>query len=189
MIPVIPVERINAGLETASDVGRGALIVRLTVVVAATGAVAFTVAGGWDAPDTIVLFAILCGLGCVVVPDSAAGVTFSATIVGSWLLRAPGGLDGWLVGTALCLLVVHVACAQAAAMPWSAEAEGAVLRRWLPATVVIAMLTLLAAVGLELLARADRPGALAITLAALAGVGALAWWWAAARGNGPGNPD
>jgi hypothetical protein len=182
---MIAADRINAGLEAARDVGRGALIVRLAVVVAAAATVAFTVAGGWDAPDTLVLLAILSGVGCVVVPDSAAGVTFSATIVGSWLLRAPGGIDGWLVGTALGLLVVHVACAQAAAIPLSVEADGAVLRRWLPTTAVIAMLTLLAALVLELLARTDRPGALGITLAALVGVGSLTWWWAAARAAGP----
>ncbi|CAN5644154.1 MAG: hypothetical protein H0V69_14400 [Acidimicrobiia bacterium] len=178
---MIAADRINAGLETARDVGRGALIVRLAIFVAVAGAVWFTIAGSWDAPDTVVLFAVVCGAGCVVVPDSAVGVTFSGTIVGSWLLRAPGGVDGWLVGTALGLLVVHVACAQAAAMPWSAAADGAVLRRWLPATAAIAVLTLVAALMLELLARADRPGALGITLAALGGVGALAWWWAAAR--------
>lgn len=178
---MIAVERINAGLETASLVGRGALVVRLAIVVAVAGAVVLTVIGGWDAPDTIVMFAIVCGVGCVVVPDSAAGVMFCAAIAGSWLLRAPGGIDGWLVGTTLSLLVVHVACAQAAAMPWSAVADGAVLRRWLPPTAVIAVLTLLAAVVLEVLARDGRPGALAVTLAALGGVAALAWWWAAAR--------
>lgn len=185
---MIAVERINAGIETARDVGRGALIVRLIVVVAVAVVVALTIAADWDAPDTLVLFAVLCGAGCVVAPDSAAGVTFSATIVGSWLMRAPGGIDGWLVGTALGLLVVHVECAQAAAMPWSVDADGAVLRRWLPATAVIAVLTLLAALLLELLARADRPGALGVTLTALGGVGALAWWWAVARATGHDEP-
>ncbi len=180
---MIPVERINAGIDSAREVGRGALIVRLVVVVAVTAVVAFTVAGDWDAPDTLVLFAVLSGAGCVVVPDSAAGVTFSVTIVGSWLMRAPGGIDGWLVGTALGLLVVHVACAQAAAMPWSAAADSAVLRRWLPATAFITVLTLLGALALELLERASRPGALGVTLTALGGVAGLAWWWAAVRAD------
>ena len=77
--------------------------------------------------------------------------------------------------TALCLLVAHVAGAQAAAMPVMARGAVHMALRWWRPTAVLAGATLAGAPVLALLDRWSPPGSIVVVLATLVAVAAGAW--------------
>jgi hypothetical protein len=157
-------------------IGRVPLLVRGVIVLAAETAVVATTLPSWDAPDGYVLVALVAALGCVIAPDSAFALVFSATVAACWAARGPDRVDAAVVVTALALLGVHVSCALAAAVPVSAVVHADVVRRWLRPTFTLAA-AVLAAAGVTAMLEAWSPaGSIVVTLTGLGLLTALVWW-------------
>ena len=105
----------------------------------------------------------------MIVPDAGGALFCTAGVVVAWATGVPGRRrTGAVVVTALCLLVVHVATALAAAMPVTARGELRLAARWARPTGVLAIATVAAAGLAAGLDRWSPPGSLLIVLAALA---------------------
>jgi hypothetical protein len=84
---------------------------------------------------------------------------------------------------ALAFLLLHLASAFAGQLPEYAAVAPSAPRRWvLPATTA-AGVAVLAALAAELVRDAGRPGALLVTVAAIAGLTGLVWYAASWGGS------
>ena len=116
---------------------------------------------------------------CTLVPDSGGGLVLVLAVAACWVARAPDEVSPAIVATALGLLGVHVGTALAASFPATATIDGAVARRWGRWTAVLAGVVLAVGGAAAALEAWSRPGSVALTIAGLAGLAALAWWWSA----------
>ena len=172
-------EKINLWLTRARAAGRASALSRLLVLVA--GSLALLVSGSrpWDQLDLVVYVAVPLLIVTIALPDSAAPLGFLVAVAGGWLFRAPPepGWDVAVVGTAL--VAVHLGAAYAAQLPAYARADRSTVRRWLlPATIAL-VLGPVVALASALVRGADVPGALVLTVAALAVVTGTIWYAAA----------
>jgi hypothetical protein len=165
--------------ELAATARRCALVpVLQRVVIAAglVGAIVATVLPAWDVPDGYLWIAVIAGGAGAVIPDAGGAAIASGAIVVAWAVGAPGGVGPAVVVTALCLLVVHVASALAAAMPVTAGAGAGLALRWLRPAGVLAGGTVAAAVLAGVLDRWSPPGSIVLVLLALAVLAGGVWW-------------
>ena len=175
-------ERLDRAVLTARRCGWLPLLLRAIIAGGVVGAVVATGVPAWDVPDIYLLIALVAGATGIVVPDAGGAVFCTAAVVVAWATGAPGGVGPAVVVTALCLLVVHVATALAAAMPVTARGELRLAARWARPTAVLAIATVAAAGLAAALDRWSPPGSLLLVLAALA-VLAVGTWWLSTSGS------
>jgi hypothetical protein len=156
---------------------RVTLVLRITIALGVAGAVVASAVPAWDVPDAYLWIAVIGGVVGVVVPDAGGASVASAGVVVAWAVRGPGGVGPAVIVTALCLLVVHVASALAAAMPMSARSTSDLLVRWIRPTGVIAAATVATAGIAAAFDRWSPPGSLLLVLVVLAALGGAVWWW------------
>jgi hypothetical protein len=152
------------------------LLLRLIIALALTGAIVATAVPAWDVPDAYLWIAVIAGGAGAVIPDAGGAAIASGAVVVAWAVGAPDGVGPAVVVTALCLLVVHVASALAAAMPVTAAAAEGALRRWLRPTGVLGGGTVAVAVAAGVLNRWSPPGSVVLVLLAVAVLSAGVWW-------------
>ena len=169
-------ERFDRAVLTARRCGRLPLLLRAVIAVAVVGAILATALPAWDVPDIYLLIALVAGAVGVVVPDAGGAVFCSAGVIVAWATGSTGGVGPAVVITAVCLLVVHVATALAAAMPVTARGDLRLAARWARPTAVLAIATVAAAGLAAALDRWSPPGSLLLVLAALAVLAAGTWW-------------
>jgi hypothetical protein len=168
---------LSAVLTTLRDAGWPALLVRLAVLAGCAVALGATVVAPWDAPDALVVVALVVTAACVGLPDTLAPLTFSLAVSGSVGLRGEGSIDGYVIVAALGLLVVHVSAALAAAAPLPSTLAVDVIARWAKATGALAGLTLAAAGVLAAMSWWGPAGSLGATVGALLLLAVLALRW------------
>jgi hypothetical protein len=170
--------RINRWLAALRTSHPSALLARLVVLVAGVAALVLLGAQSWNVADLAWYFAIPLLMVSTTSPDTPAALCFIGVVALDWLVESPAG-SGWqVVVLALVLLVMHLSSAYAGQIPSYAASGWRVARKWLlPATVAAAVAVLAAALSA---AFDGRPGSLVITVAALLGIGLLAWFVSAA---------
>jgi hypothetical protein len=168
-------ERLDRAVLIARNCGWLPLLLRTVIAVGVVGAVVATAVPAWDVPDIYLLLAVVAGAVGVVVPDAGGALFCTAAVVVAWATGAPGGVGPAVVVTALCLLVVHVASALAAAMPVTARGDLRSAARWARPTAVLAIATIAAAGLAAAFDRWSPPGSLLLVLAALAVLAAGTW--------------
>jgi hypothetical protein len=171
--------RLNALVAGAQQWDGVAVLLRATIALGVAGAVVATAMPAWDVVEAYLWIAVVGGAIGVVAPDAAGATVATASIVIAWAVRGPGGVGPAVVVTALCLLVVHVASALAAAMPISARAPTELLIRWVRPAGVIAAGTVATAGLAAAFDRWSPPGSLILVLIVLAALGGGVWWWTA----------
>ncbi len=169
--------RFNALVSVARSCGRVALALRAIIALGVAGAVVATAVPAWDVPDAYLWLAAIGGLVGVIAPDAAGAAVASGCVVIAWATRGPGGVGPAVMVTALCLLVVHVASALAAAMPINADARGVLLLRWIRPTGTIAAGTVVTAGIAAAFDRWSPPGSVVLVLVVLGALGGAVWWW------------
>jgi hypothetical protein len=169
-------ERINLWLTRARAAGRASVFSRLLVLAAGGLALLVSAVRPWDQADLVPAVAIPLLLATVAMPDSAAPLGFLVAMAAGWVFRAPPE-PGWDVALmAMALVTVHLAASYAAQLPAYARADRSTIRRWLlPATTAL-LLGPLVALASTLVRRADLPGALVLTITALAAATAATWY-------------
>ena len=120
--------------------------------------------------------AVIGGAIGVVAPDAGGATVATAGVVIAWAAGGPGGVGPAVVVTALCLLVVHVASALAAAMPMSARGPNRPADPLDPPDGAIAAGTLATAAIAAAFDRWSPPGSLVLVLIVLTALGGGAWW-------------
>jgi hypothetical protein len=175
-------ERLDRAMLTARSCGWLPLLLRAIIAGGVAGAVLATALPAWDVPDIYLVIALVAGATGVVVPDAGGAVFCTAGVVVAWATGSPGGVGPAVVVTALCLLVVHVATALAAAMPVTAQGDLRLATRWARPTAVLAVATVATAGLAAGLDRWSPPGSLLLVLAALA-VLAVGTWWLSTGGS------
>jgi hypothetical protein len=170
--------RINRWLAALRTSHPSALLARLVILAAGVAALVLLGAQTWNVADLVWYFAIPLLVVSTTSPDTPAALCFIGVVALDWLVESPAR-PGWqVVVFALVLLVMHLTSAYAGQIPSYAASGWRAVRKWLlPATVAGAVAVFAAALS----AAVDgRPGSLVITVAALAGVGLLAWFVSAA---------
>lgn len=152
------------------------LLLRAMIAVALAGAIVATALPSWDVADGYLWIAAVAGVAGALIPDAGGAAIASLAVVVAWAVGSPDGVGPAVVITALCLLVVHVASALAAAMPVTAAAGAGILRRWLRPTGVLAGGTVAAAVLAAVLDRWSPPGSIVLVVLALAVLAGGVWW-------------
>jgi hypothetical protein len=171
--------RLGALVNDARRWGWVAVVLRVVIAVGVAGAVVATAVPAWRVPDVYLWIAAIGGAIGVVAPDAAGATVATGGIVLAWATGGPGGVGPAVVITAVCLLVVHVASALAAATPISARASSDVLLRWIRPAGVIAGGTVATAGLAAALDRWSPPGSVVLVLIVLAALGGGVWWWTA----------
>lgn len=169
---------INSRLAALRTSHSSALLVRLVIFLAGVAALGLLAAQPWNVADIVWYFAIPLLLVSTTSPDTPAGLCFIGLVALDWVIES-SSRPGWpVVVFAVVLAVMHLASAYAGQIPSYAASGLTAVRKWLlPATAAAAVAVFAAALS----AAADgRPGSLVITVAALIGVGLLAWYVSAA---------
>ena len=169
---------INGRLAALRTSHPSALLVRLVIFLAGVAALVLLSAQSWNVADIVWYFAIPLLVVSTTSPDTPAGLCFIGVVALDWVIES-SSQPGWqVVVFAIVVVVMHLASAYAGQIPSYAASGLKAVRKWLlPATVASAVAALAAALS----AAADgRPGSLVITVAALVGVGLLAWYVSAA---------
>jgi hypothetical protein len=169
-------ERFDELVITARRWGRLPLLARAVIAAGVAGAIIATAVPGWDVPDAYLIIAAVAGAVGVIDPDAGGAAFCSGAVVVAWATGSPGGVNPAVVVAALCLLVVHVASALAAAMPVTARGDVGLVLRWARPTAAIAGGTLATAGLTAILDRWSPPGSIVLVLLALAVLGLGAWW-------------
>jgi hypothetical protein len=170
-------ERLDRAVLTARRCGRLPLLLRGVIALGVAGAVVATALPGWDVPDVYLMIAVVAGAVGVVVPDAGGAVFCTLAVIVAWATGATDvGVGPAVVVTALCLLLVHVATALAAAMPVTAHGPTRLVLRWARPTGVLAAATVATAGLTAALDRWSPPGSLLLVLAALAVLAVGTWW-------------
>jgi hypothetical protein len=164
---------VDLVVEGAQRVGAYGLLVRGLIAVASAGcwAVAGSV-GHVNALATVVL--VLVVMAAAARPDSGAPLAVIVALVGMWIAEAGQAAVEWSVVLGIGVLVVHVSAARAAAMGDGARIGGAVARRWLVQSAVVAAATAVLWALVVMLDRAAVSGRLVVSAIALAVVAAFA---------------
>lgn len=170
---------ISSVIATMRRMPGASLVLRLAIALAAGVALLGTTIPAWDAPDGYVALALAAAVVCTLVPDSGGGLVFVLAVAACWVARAPDEVSPAIVMTALGLLGVHVGTALAAGFPAAAAIAGPVARLWGRWTAVLAGVVLAVTGAAAALETWSRPGSVVLTIAGLAGLAALAWWWSA----------
>jgi hypothetical protein len=169
---------INSRLAALRTSHPSALLVRLVIFLAGVAALVLLGSQSWNVADIVWYFAIPLLLVSTTSPDTPAGLCFIGVVSLDWLVES-SARPGWpVVVFAIVLVVMHLASAYAGQIPSYAASNWRAVRKWLlPATAASAVAVFAAALS----AAVDgRPGSLVITVAALIGVGLLAWFVSAA---------
>jgi hypothetical protein len=169
---------INSRLTALRTSHPSALLVRLVILLAGVAALVLLSAQSWNVADIVWYLAIPLLLVSTTSPDTPAGLCFIGVVALDWVIES-SSRPGWqVVLLAVVLLAMHLASAYAGQIPSYAASGLEAVRKWLlPATAASAVAVFAAALS----AAADgRPGSLVITVAALVGVGLLAWYVSAA---------
>jgi hypothetical protein len=169
------INRRLAALRTSHPSAR---LVRLVILLSGVAALVRLGAQSWNVADVVWYVAIPLLVLSTTSPDTPAGLCFIGVVAVDWVVESPGR-PGWqVVVFAVVLVVMHLASAYAGQIPSYAASGLRAIRKWLlPAAAAAAV----AAFAAALSAPADgRPGSLVITVAALVGVGLLAWFVSAA---------
>jgi hypothetical protein len=148
---------INSRLAALRTSHPSALLVRLVILLAGVAALVLLGLQSWNVADIVWYFAIP---------------------LLDWVIES-SSRPGWqVVMFAIVLVVMHLASAYAGQIPSYAASGVKAVRKWLlPATAASAVAVFAAALST---AADGRPGSLVITVAALIGVGLLAWYVSAA---------
>jgi hypothetical protein len=169
-------ERFDELVINARRWGRLPLLARAVIAAGAAGAIIATATPGWDVPDAYLIIAAVAGVVGVIDPDAGGAAFCTGAVVVAWATGSPGAVSPAAVVTALCLLLVHVASALAAAMPVTARGDIGLVLRWVRPTAAIAGGTLATAGLAAILDRWSPPGSIVLVLLALAVLGLGAWW-------------
>lgn len=166
-------ERINHWLATVRAAHATAVLARLVILAAGLLSLIVLTGRPWDLPDVIWYAGLPLLVISATVPDSASPLLFVATVATGWL-TAGDGVEMAVAVIACCLVVFHLAAAYAGQVPSYAVPGPGVVARWLlPATVAGAVAWIAAALSAAV---NGQPGSLGVTVAALAGIGAVAWF-------------
>jgi hypothetical protein len=170
-------ERLDRLVLTARRCGRLPLLIRGVIALGVIGAILATALPGWDVPEIYLIIAAVAGAVGVIVPDAGGAAFCSLAVMVAWATGSTdGGISPAVVVTALCLLIVHVASALAAAMPVTAHGDARLTMRWARPAGVLAVATAAAAGLAAALDRWSPPGSLLLVLAALAVLAVGTWW-------------
>jgi hypothetical protein len=175
--------RVAELMITARRCGRLPLLLRAMIALGVAGAIAATTVPAWDLADAYLVIAVIAGVVGIVAPDTGAAAFASGALIVGWMAGSPGGVGPAVIVAGLCLLVVHVASAMAAAMPITARGDPRLALRWAGPTVVLGAGTVAAAGVVALLDRWSPPGSIVLVLLALAVLAAGAWWLTTGSGR------
>ncbi len=159
-------ERLFTDLRGAS---RQQALLRSSVVVAALVYSVLLVAAGDSTPLALVVLGAL-GLLCVVNPHTQAPTLLLLYMLVAWGAGVPSPWHPLTLPAALCLLVIHVACALAAGVPSAASLPGTLRLLYGPRLIAVAVATTLVWAVAGAVAASGTPGGI---VAALTGLGVV----------------
>ncbi len=157
--------------EFLTRVGTHGLLVRGALLVSVT--VSAVTASALDSVDAWFLIGlVLLGCAAAVTPDSVAPLAVIAAMCMQWVVLVRPMSATWSLVPALCVLAVHVTAARAASLADNAPVHGALTRRWLRQTAVVAAATVMVWILVVVLSATTIPTGAGVTALAFAVAGA-----------------
>lgn len=161
---------------------------RASVLLATLAFALLLVLAGESTPWSLV---ILSGLGflCFLNPHSVIPGAVMLYCLAVWWAGVPDPFNPLALPAALCLLVLHTACALAAAVPAQAELPKALFGQYAVRLAVISGATTVASLLAWVMVELDPPGGLVALLAGLVALGValgVHYWMVTTRPGEPG---
>lgn len=113
-------------LEDLSSLSREQVLLRLAIVLSLLGFTVVLLIAGESSIAAVVVLSLLSAL-CVLNPHTVLPAAVIVYCLAVWWVGVPDPFDPWCVPAALCLMVLHTACALSSAFPAHASVPTAVL--------------------------------------------------------------
>lgn len=112
-------------LDDLTSLSREQLVLRFVIVLSLLGFTVTLLIAGESSVYAVVVLSLLSSL-CVLNPHTVLPATVIVYCLAVWWVGVPDPFDPWCVPAALCLMLLHTACALASAFPAQASVPTAV---------------------------------------------------------------